>query len=468
MVLAAWVSAAVVWVAGQMLGGSPSHAQAEARRPLPEPAAPSETALTGHGGPVRAVAALEPGEVLVTGGFDGAIIVWSLGLAPVARAVLRHHDSTVNALSPLPDGCFASGGEDGRLAIWCGGAEPVGVLNGHTAPISALVMSPDGKTLASASWDHTVRLWPLNAIKTGEVASPVLVEGHKGPVNGVAFLPNGSAIVTAGYDGQLRVTPLEKGMPRTDGKALASQADAPVNAVAVLPDGSLVAAGADGKLSFQDVGPRGTSLTETASIDLGLGPLTTVAVAPDGATIATAGMRTPVTLIDTQSRTVRAQILGPGLPVWSVAFAGRTLVTGGADRAVRRWDPRTGSPAGADVTGAVEDQFANDPHPGARVFRACRACHGLTERDIRAGPTLHAIMGRRIGTVPGYNYSDALKRRDIVWTPETVAKLFEVGPNAYLPGTKMPEQTISSAADRNALVEWLSEKTGGGTSAGRP
>jgi cytochrome c len=46
-----------------------------------------------------------------------------------------------------------------------------------------------------------------------------------------------------------------------------------------------------------------------------------------------------------------------------------------------------------------------------------------------------------------------------VWTPETVAKLFEVGPMTYTPGTKMPEQRIGSAEDRAALVEFLKKAT---------
>jgi cytochrome c len=46
-----------------------------------------------------------------------------------------------------------------------------------------------------------------------------------------------------------------------------------------------------------------------------------------------------------------------------------------------------------------------------------------------------------------------------VWTPETVAKLFEVGPAKYTPGTKMPEQTIGAAADREALVKFLEKAT---------
>ena len=59
----------------------------------------------------------------------------------------------------------------------------------------------------------------------------------------------------------------------------------------------------------------------------------------------------------------------------------------------------------------------------------------------------------------GLQFSPALKELDIVWTPETVSKLFEIGPAHYTPGTKMPEQTIGSAEDRKALVEFLQKAT---------
>ena len=131
------------------------------------------------------------------------------------------------------------------------------------------------------------------------------------------------------------------------------------------------------------------------------------------------------------------------------------------DRIIRRWDAVTGEPIGNVVMGAPEDplaDFAGDH--GAEMFRACIACHTLrADEGVRAGPTLAGIFGRRIATLPGYNFSDALKRLDIVWTPETVAKLFEVGPMAYTPGTKMPEQRIGSVEDRAALVQFLEKAT---------
>jgi cytochrome c len=129
---------------------------------------------------------------------------------------------------------------------------------------------------------------------------------------------------------------------------------------------------------------------------------------------------------------------------------------------IRRWDTSSGEPIGAVAVGAPEDPLAAYAgEQGAEVFRACVACHTLSpDEGNKAGPTLYGIFGRRIATLPGYNFSPALKKLDIVWTPETVSKLFEIGPEHYTPGTKMPEQTIGSAEDRKALVEFLAKTTG--------
>jgi cytochrome c len=127
---------------------------------------------------------------------------------------------------------------------------------------------------------------------------------------------------------------------------------------------------------------------------------------------------------------------------------------------VRRWDAATGEHIGPVVMARPEDLLAVvGAERGAEVFKACAACHTLTpDGGNRAGPSLHGVFGRRIASLPGYNFSDALKRLDIVWTAETIGKLFEVGPARYTPGTKMPEQTVSDA-DRAALVAFLEKAT---------
>jgi cytochrome c len=120
-----------------------------------------------------------------------------------------------------------------------------------------------------------------------------------------------------------------------------------------------------------------------------------------------------------------------------------------------------GEPIGEVAMGGPEDPlaaYAGDP--GAEIFRACVACHTLkADEGARAGPTLAGIFGRRIATLPGYDFSAALKKLDIVWTPQTVSKLFEMGPAAYTPGTKMPEQRVGSAEDRAALTKFLEKAT---------
>jgi cytochrome c len=198
-------------------------------------------------------------------------------------------------------------------------------------------------------------------------------------------------------------------------------------------------------------------------VSAGAAPIIALVLSPDARIIAAAGIRGSVAIIERASRKLLRTLVGPGLPVWSLAFLkdGRTLLSGGTDRMIRRWDAETGEQIGGVVAGAPEDplaRFAGDH--GAEVFRACVACHTLDPAEgMRAGPTLAGIFGRKIATLPGYNFSEALTKLDIVWTPETISKLFEIGPMAYTPGTKMPEQRIGSAEDRAALVNFLERAT---------
>jgi cytochrome c len=408
-------------------------------------AASAQAQLRGHGGPVRALAVSADGKLVASGSFDTSVIRWSLE-RNAAVEVLRFHEGAVNAVAYLSDGRVATSGEDGRIALWRPGEpQPVAVLTGHAGPVVALALSPDGKTLASASWDHSARLWPLDG------GAPRVLEGHAQNVNGVAFAHDGRTIVTAGYDATLRIWP-------PDGAPTVITLPAPLNAVAVALDGEIVTAGADGKVTM--LSPAGESRGE---IEAAQAPVIALALSGDGKLVAAAGIRGSVAIIDRASRRVERILIGPGLPVWSAAFLPdhRTLITGGADRVIRRWDALSGEPIGAAVVGAPADPlaaYAGDP--GAEVFRACVACHTLSpDEGNRAGPTLSGIFGRHIASLPGYNFSAALKKLDIVWTPETVAKLFEVGPAAYTPGTKMPEQTIGSPDDRAALVRFLEKAT---------
>jgi cytochrome c len=245
------------------------------------PAGLAAAQLQGHGGPVRGVAVSSDGATALSGSFDSAAILWDLR-HDTAVQVLRFHDSAVNSVALLQDGRAVTAGADARIATWTPGRiEPDAILAGHTAPVAALAVSPDGSTLASASWDHTVRLWRLAG------GAPVVLEGHAQNVNGVAFMPDGTAVVSAGYDATVRIWPL----PQPSAPIVVALA-APLNALAVAPDGEIAAAGADGKvhlLSPADA-PRG-------AVEASAMPVIALALSRDGARIAAAGINGTVAII---------------------------------------------------------------------------------------------------------------------------------------------------------------------------
>jgi cytochrome c len=406
---------------------------------------PALAQLRGHGGPVRTLAISDDGRTLLSGSFDGSAIRWSLE-RDAAEQVLRFHDDAVNATALFKDGRAATASADGRIAIWTPGKQqPDRVLEGHSEPVAAIALSADGGLLASAAWDHQVRLWPVAG------GAPRVFEGHAQNVNGIAFSPDGRALVTASYDLTVRIWPL-------DGRAPSIVTlPAPLNALRVADDGEIIVAGVDGRLYFvtKDGKPNG-------DVVLGPVPVVSLALSKDGATIAAADIRGAVAIVERKTRNFARRLVGPDRPIWSVAFMpdNATLLSGGTDALIRRWNAATGEPIGPTVQQQDDPLAAYAGDRGAEVFRACVACHTLApDQGNRAGPSLAGLFGRRIATLPGYNFSEPLKKLDIVWTPETLSKLFEIGPAAYTPGTKMPEQVIASEDDRKALVRFLERAT---------
>jgi len=408
---------------------------------LAMPAAAQDQAAV-HGGPVRALALSPAGGALASAGFDQTVIFWDRD-AGRARAVARWHAGAVNALAPLPDGAVASGGEDGRIAIWPRGTDgraPSRVLEGHRGQIASLA-AREG-VIASAAWDETVRVWSPDG--TARVLA-----GHRGNVNAVAFRADG-VVVSAGFDGTVRAWGAD-GMPE-----VIAEFGLPQNALVALPDGTLAVGGVDGAVRL--LAPQGA----VREIHAGSRPVVALAVNARGTLLAAAGVGGSVAILALPEGRLLHTLQGPGTPVWSAAFDtdGQTLWTGGADRRVRRWDALAGRAIGPVGEAAEEASLAGfDPH-GARVFRACAACHALQpDAGNMAGPHLHRLFGRRMGGVAGYAYSERLAQGDIVWTRETVADLFTRGPDVVTPGTKMPVQRVENAEDMAALLRFLEQAT---------
>ena len=174
----------------------------------------------------------------------------------------------------------------------------------------------------------------------------------------------------------------------------------------------------------------------------------------------------PVTLWALPEGRLLHRLDGPGLSVWSPGPAadGLTSRSGGQDRRVHRWEVASNAALGPIApeppAGAMSAPPAATNAEGAEVFRACVAYHAVgPEATPMAGPTLHGLFGRRMGSVAGYGYSARLARGDMVWTAETLARLFLEGPDVMLPGTKMPVQRLENPEDTAALLRFLQAAT---------
>ncbi|NNU81488.1 cytochrome c family protein [Halovulum dunhuangense] len=121
-------------------------------------------------------------------------------------------------------------------------------------------------------------------------------------------------------------------------------------------------------------------------------------------------------------------------------------------------------PAEATDEPVEEVDFASlyaeaDAGAGERLFRACAACHRLEDGANAVGPHLYNVVGRDIGAVGDYAYSDAMAGHGDAWTPENL-NAFLLAPSDYVPGTKMAYRGMADIEDRANLIAYL-ESVGG-------
>jgi cytochrome c len=97
---------------------------------------------------------------------------------------------------------------------------------------------------------------------------------------------------------------------------------------------------------------------------------------------------------------------------------------------------------------------AGNAADGAKVFAQCKACH-VTDKGVnRVGPSLHGIVGRKAGTVAGFNYSTANKNSGVTWDEKTLFVYLE-NPRKFMPGTKMAFAGLKQPQQRADVIAYL-------------
>ncbi|WP_135501235.1 c-type cytochrome [Roseovarius aestuariivivens] len=408
-------------------------------------AAQDFTTLKGHGGPVMGLDVHDVTGQVATASFDNSVGLWE----DRTPRWMDGHEAAVITVRFLDERMAMSGGDDFDVILWNLESGASTRLEGHQGKVAELRLSPDGQTIASASWDGSIGLWPRSG------GSGTFLKGHGAGVSDLAFSPDGTRLYSSSADGTIRVWNLNA--PEDKPRVIVDQGFG-VNRLILAPDETWLAYGAvDGVTRV--VAPETGETLRDFSLDRR--PILSMAYHEGTAQLAVGDGHGFIMMIDTAEwrimRDFRAMRQGP---VWALDFSpdGRRIYAGGIEDVAFAW-PVALLDEFEPVGGATRS-FLRDPEDmpnGERQFmRKCSICHALTPPPSRkAGPTLYGLFGRRAGAVEGYPYSETLAGSDIVWSDDTIDALFDLGPDHYIPGSKMPMQRITAAADRRDLVEFL-------------
>jgi cytochrome c len=410
------------------------------------------TTLKGHGGPIMDIATSPTGRV-ATASFDNSVGLWE-GRTP---RWLEGHAAAVVTVAYLRDGVVLSGGDDFTLRLW-DGQQSVPVVQ-HKGKITDIAIAPDGETVATASWDGTIGLWHMTGTggAQGWTVTGTTHDDHDAGVNAVAFSQDGARLYSASSDGTIRVW--------TDGgsrsRVLASNGFAINRLVVYDAEGWLAYGAVDGVTRLIDL-ETGAPL---ADFTLDRRPILAMVHHPQTRQLAVGDGEGFIMVIDMAERRIvrdfRATRQGP---VWALAFSpdGQTIYAGGLDDVAYAWPVAFLDQFDPAIDGQRSFlQRAETMPNGERQFmRKCSICHALEPGPSRkAGPTLHGVFGRQAGTALGYSYSPTLDGSGIVWDDNTIDALFDIGPDHYIPGSKMPMQVIAAPSDRADLIAFLKRAT---------
>ncbi len=409
--------------------------------------------LVGHGGPIKAVSVSADGKRALTASFDYSIIYWSLtGSEGTVRHRLIGHDSAVNDVAFVPGKNHAvSVSDDGSLAIWnLDEGKLISRLQGEVFKALDVAVSDDGRYAAVARWDGTARVYDLQ--QKAEIAK---LEGHRGNVNAVAFSADGKHLYSAAYDGQIIEWDI------ATGRLLRPiyRHGWGVNSIARIDEDRLVFGAINGEVGVVSVS-KADKIADLAKRER---PVQSVKVSTNKKLVGFGDGAGRIEVFNTSDlQRVEASEVAYG-PVWDFDFvAGTTQVFHvGLDDFAIRWQvaPRKLSKIESEFPRRF--QLAESDDPGELEFRRkCSVCHTLTPDGAnRAGPTLYAVFGRMAGTLPGYTYSTALLNSQVIWNEQTIARLFDDGPDVMMPGTKMPIQRLKTVERRDDLIRYLKSAT---------
>lgn len=286
---------------------------------------------------ITAVAISSTGRYWAAGGRRGEVRVWREA-GQILHLVWQAQTDIVITLAFSPDErTLASGSFDGSVKLWDVASGALLWSGWHTKGTNCLAFSPDGGLLASGGHDATVRLWDP---KLGTLLQEV---PHPGPVLSLAWSPDGRLFASGDFEGTIRLWQRQQ-----SGSAICVQMPEGhsnwVRGLAFAPNGGrLASASWDGTIKLWEVGQEGSQhLRQTLTGHTER--VHCVAWSPDGGTLASGSFDHTIRLWDGEEGSARVALQGHSAVVHGLAFTpdSRSLLSGSDDGTLRLWDVASG------------------------------------------------------------------------------------------------------------------------------
>jgi len=327
------------------------------------------TRIFGFQGQVSSIAASPNGKLMAISSQDQITLINAKtrqvigviqnGIGSVNSLAFNPSGSLLAAGGCVPEGCSAS---TGQITIWSIGnlstlPQLIDDKRVHTAQVKTLAFRPDGKYLASGSYDRTILLWEVSDTGNLRLPGSPLTDTRAGQVYGLAFSPDGKVLASSGDEESIFLWDVTNPLVATLIGLAPVQHTATINSLAFSSGNKFASASNDRTVELWDWNPTDHTLSNPITLKGHTGFVKSVAFNTSGTRLASVSFDDSVILWDAQTGTQ----IGSALKVhqgtvntvtFGASGAGDLLLSGSSDRTIILWDLTTRQPLNQPITTA--------------------------------------------------------------------------------------------------------------------